>query len=108
MFPYSVYICNQKWVSTIAVASKLFVIAYRLEVPYSRRVPPGSKETQLNQISPYLHYRTSNVHKSTEHNSMRGFYLFLLRQLVNAGNDFAHSTLVAMPGRNKTVPVFLI
>ncbi|KAF2345717.1 Endonuclease/exonuclease/phosphatase [Trinorchestia longiramus] len=48
------------------VVPKLFVIKYHLEVPYSRRVPPGSREIKFDQISLHFHNCTSRTRKSTK------------------------------------------
>lgn len=38
----------------------LFEIEYHLEFLYSRRVPPGSRETQVDQISVYSQVEHAN------------------------------------------------
>ena len=88
-----------------SVVPNLFLIEYHLEVPYRRRVPPGSRKTQFDKISIYSQVEhTNELTVNKEQNLMRGLHLFLLHQLVDAGHNFAHSTSEIMPGRSKTVP----
>ena len=92
-----------------AAVSNLFVINL-LEFPYIRRVQPGSRETQFDQVSVNLYNFISRTRKwtknktKTKNNSMRELNLLLLHQLVNVGNDFACSTSEIMPWLSKTVP----